>query len=67
MNLTSPYPKVAAIIGALAAILRAVQATVDGDPSTTANWPEAINLIVLAWGLFTARQNNVSSEQAGAK
>ena len=58
----------AAGIGAiLVAVGSALTAMFDADPATTADWGAVIAAVIAGIGLITARDNNVSSEQAGAK
>lgn len=64
---TSPHPKVTAVIGAIIALAVAAKSLFDGDPNTNPDWSALATTLILAGGLFTARQNNVTSEQAGAK
>lgn len=64
---TSPHPKITAVLAAIAAIAVAAKSLLDGDPNTNPDWSSLTISLSLAWGLFTARQNNVTSEQAGAK
>ena len=58
---------VAGILTALIPALSAVSAYLDGDPLTTPDWGLAIAGITAGIGLLFARDNNVSSEDAGAK
>lgn len=58
---------VSGICAILAAVTTAVSATLDGDPKTNANWTEVAAVVSVGFGLLFARDNNVSSEQAGAK
>jgi hypothetical protein len=44
-----------------------VQAIFDGDPSTVPNYEATIAAVIAGVGLLFARDNNVSSEVAGAK
>lgn len=39
----------------------------DGDPSTKAHWAEFFTALAGALGLYNARDDKVTSEQAGAK
>jgi len=50
-----------------AVLLAALSAAFDGDAATVANWEPVLALGMVALGLTTARDNDVSSEQAGAK
>lgn len=57
----------AAGIGAiLVAVGSALTATFDADPATVADWGAVIAAIIAGAGLIMARDNNVTSEQAGA-
>jgi hypothetical protein len=49
------------------AIGAAVKAMVDGDASTNPDWPTVISAITAGIGLIMARDNGVTSEQAGVK
>lgn len=60
----------AGIAGIVASIALAVKAFLDGDPETTVNVGELITAIMGTLGsigLINARDNKVSSEDAGAK
>lgn len=58
----------AAGIGAiLVAVGGAMSAMFDADPATVPDWGAVIAAIIAGIGLITARDNNVSSEQAGVK
>lgn len=57
----------AGIAAAVAAIANAVANHFDGDPATKAEWGLVIAAVTAAVGLFKARDNDVSSEDAGAK
>lgn len=59
-------PKVAAIGALLTAVGDALTALADGDPSTSPDWALVAAVVVMAVGLFSARQNNVTSERAKA-
>ncbi len=60
--ITSPHPKLSAILGAIVALAVAAKAMFDGDPATNVDWSALGTTLVLAYGLFTARQNNTTSE-----
>jgi hydrogenase/urease accessory protein HupE len=64
---TSWKTTTAGVAGIAIAILSVAQATLDGDPLTVPNWEAAIAAVVTGLGLLFARDNNVTSEQAGAK
>lgn len=49
------------------AIGAAIKALVDGDASTNPDWPTVISAVTAGIGLIVARDNSVTSEQAGAK
>ena len=55
------------IIGGLTALFGAAQAYLDTDPATTPDWTALIAAITMSVGLIFARDNKVSSEEAGAK
>ncbi len=65
--MTSPHPKITAIIGLLLAVGLNVKAMIDGDPTTNPDWSTVIPLIIVCIGLFSARQNSVSTEEATGK
>ena len=54
------------VIAILSAIANAVKTALDGDPATNPDWPTLVTSITAGWGLLVARDNVVSSEQAGA-
>lgn len=57
----------AAGIGAiLVAVGSALGATFDNDPATVADWGAVVAALIAGIGLLFARDNNVTSEQAGA-
>ena len=45
----------------------ALAAHFDADPLTVVNWPALLTALTVGGGLIAARDNGVSSEQAGAK
>ena len=51
----------------VAAIAGAASALIDGDPKTTPDWTTISAAISAGIGLIAARDNKVTSEQAGAK
>lgn len=53
--------------GLVAVWLPVILALVDGDPATAPNFNLAISVTIPALGLLFARDNDVTSEQAGAK
>lgn len=55
------------LIGALTLALPQIQAAIDGNPATVPDWNVLLGAIAMGIGLMSARDNNVSSEQAGAK
>lgn len=57
----------AGIAAIVVAVASCVQAQFDGDPLTVPNWEVAIAAILSGLGLLFARDNGVTSEQAGAK
>lgn len=58
---------VAGVLTAIIPVLNAVQAFIDGDPATVPDWGLAIAAVTAGLGLIFARDNSVSSEEAGAK
>jgi hypothetical protein len=58
---------VAGIAGIVIAIASCVQSLFDGDPATVPNYEIALAAVITGLGLIFARDNNVSSEAAGAK
>ena len=51
----------------VAAIATAVAAEFDANPDTVAEWGAAAAALIAGLGLLFARDNKVSSEEAGAK
>ena len=56
----------AALVGIVGLIAMAAAAALDNDPATVAQWEIVIPTIIGQVGLIFARDNKVSSEQAGA-
>lgn len=56
----------AGIAGIIGMLGTAVSAMLDGNPATVPQWEIVIPAVIGMAGLLFARDNNVSSEQAGA-
>ncbi len=54
------------IVAFVAALAVALKALLDNDPATVANWDLVVLALLSALGLSQARDNNVTSEDAGA-
>lgn len=67
LNMTSPRTTVSGIATILIAIATAVKALFDGDPATNPDWALVVTTVISGIGLLAARDNKVTSEQAGAK
>lgn len=66
-KLEGSYRTTLAGIGAIfVAVGGAVTALTDNDPATVPDWTTAIAAIAAGFGLLTARDNKVTSEQAKA-
>jgi len=59
--------KLTGIATVVVAVGNALIAQFDGNLATNPDWGVVIASITAGIGLFSARQNNVTSEQAGAK
>ena len=51
----------------LSAVVGAVKLLVDGDPATNPDWTAVIAAVAAGIGLIAARDNDKTSESAGAK
>jgi len=65
--MNSTNTTLAGIAAAIGAIATAITYWFDGDPNTNPDWGLTIGLISAAIGLFTARDNDKTSEDVGAK
>lgn len=57
----------AGIVGAIALALPELQAAIDGNPDTIADWNVVAAAVLVLVGFIFARDNSVSSERAGVK
>lgn len=57
---------VTGIAAIVVAIGSALIATLDSDPATVADWGAVVAAVLAGVGLMAARDNGVTSEQAGA-
>lgn len=57
----------AGIIAIIVAVVGAIGAVIDDDPKTNPDYGAVGAAIMAGLGLITARDNNVTSEDAGAK
>lgn len=58
---------VAGIAAIVTAVASAIAALLDNDPTTVPEWGAVAAAVMAGVGLLNARDNKVSSEQAGAK
>ena len=65
--MNSKNTTLAGIAAAVGAIATAVTLFFDGDPATNPDWGVTIGLIMAAFGLLKARDNDKSSEDVGLK
>ena len=65
--MTSMKTTLAGICAIVAAVAGALYALIDGNPNTNPDWTLTMGSIMAGIGLIVARDNNVTSEQAGAK
>lgn len=66
-SMKSPKTTILGLIAILSAVLNAAQALLDGSPTTNPNWELVASSVSAGFGLIFARDNNVTSEQAGLK
>jgi hypothetical protein len=59
-------PLVYALLGVIACVCNLGMAELDDDPKTSPDWGSVVAVVLVAVGAAKARQNNVSSEDAGA-
>lgn len=64
---TSWKTTLASCLLAGAALMQAVSAAIDADPSTTPDWGKFVTLLVIAVGLLFARDVDKSSQDAGIR
>jgi len=57
---------VTGVLSIVAALATVLMAELDGDPTTMADWGTAAAAVIAGIGLLAARDNQVTSEQAGA-
>jgi len=57
----------AGLAAIIAAIALAISNHFDGDPATVADWTAAITAFTAGVGLILARDNDTTSEEAGAR
>lgn len=59
--------KTSALGGLLTLVAATIKLLADGDAATNPDWNTTVPLLISTVGLLFARQNNVTSEQVGAK
>lgn len=57
----------AGVLAIVASVLGAAATLLDSDPKTNPDWPALIAAFTAGAGLLNARDNKVTSEQAGIK
>ena len=55
------------VLAILGAFIGAATALLDGNDATKVDYPTLAAAVAAGWGLIQARDNKVSSEEAGAK
>lgn len=55
------------VLTIVAAIAGALKALLDGDPATVVDVPTVVAAVMAGFGLLNARDDKVTSESAGAK
>lgn len=65
--MTSHRTTIAGVLAIVAAACAAAAAFLDGDPTTNVDWSQLGVAVMAGIGLISARDNKVTSEQAGAK
>jgi protein-S-isoprenylcysteine O-methyltransferase Ste14 len=66
MKTTSWKTTVTGVLAILAAVATVLKAELDGDVTTLPDWGVAVAAVLAGIGLIAARDNSVTSEQAGA-
>ena len=55
------------VLAILSALIGAANALLDGNEATNVDYPTLLAALAAGWGLVHARDNRVTSEEAGAK